>query len=80
MVVLHNLEVQVWINFSLRESQSLKITINSRIPSPEGLLKPIQGFIQFNNNMRSCKCIKYFHSLLVERRNACMRSSKAMPN
>ena len=44
MLVLHNLEVHVWISFALRESQSLNSVVNPCIIIPLGLLNPIQGF------------------------------------
>ena len=36
--------------------------------------------INFNNNIRHASTLNIFTSLLVERSNSCMRSSKPIPN
>ena len=41
-----NLEVKVWISITLSESKLHQVVIYPLVPSPGGLLQPIEGFLQ----------------------------------
>ena len=43
---LINLKIKVWINITSSEAQLHQVAINPLIPSPGGLLQPIEGFLQ----------------------------------
>ena len=45
-LVIINLKIKVWINITLSKAQLHQVAIDPLIPSPGGLLQPIEGFLQ----------------------------------
>ena len=45
-LVIINLKIKVWISITSSKAQLHQIAIDRLIPSPRGLLQPIEGFLQ----------------------------------